>query len=87
MNTSTTSSAAQSLMKIIADIKKLPVDTIELSDSDDFITKYNLDSLDSVSLTVQISSKLGVNFGESMDDIDALASFGTLVELIESRTV
>ncbi|WP_422444823.1 MULTISPECIES: acyl carrier protein [unclassified Endozoicomonas] len=87
MNTSTTSSAAQSLMKIIADIKKLPVDTIELSDSDDFITKYNLDSLDSVSLTVQISSELGVNFGESMDDIDALASFGTLVELIESRTV
>lgn len=87
MNICTTFSTAQRLINIIAEIKKIPVNSIELIASDDFITKYNLDSLDSVTLTVRISSEFGVNFGESMDDIDALATFGTLVELIESRSM
>ena len=65
--------------------KKIPASNFDLNFEDDFIQKYNLDSLDSVALTIEMSSIFGISFGEQVDDIDALSSFGSLVNLIESR--
>ncbi|WP_428086910.1 acyl carrier protein [Candidatus Thioglobus sp.] len=76
---------SRKLKGIIASIKKIPVSDVDLNFEDDFIQKYNLDSLDSVALTIEMGSIFGISFGEQIDDIDALSSFGSLVNLIESR--
>jgi acyl carrier protein len=76
---------SRKLKGIIASIKKIPVSNVDLNFDDDFIQKYNLDSLDSVALTIEMGSIFGISFGEQIDDIDALSSFGLLVNLIESR--
>ena len=76
---------SRKLKEIIASIKKIPVSDVDLNFDDDFIQKYNLDSLDSVALTIEMGSIFGISFGEQIDDIDALSSFGLLVNLIESR--
>ena len=69
----------------IAEIKKLNVDEVQLLPEEDFVTKYNVDSLDAVQLTMILAEKFDFNFGESVDDIDSLESFGSLTKLIEKR--
>ncbi len=58
---------------------------IQLAPGDDFMKVLNLDSLDAVELTVRIHETFGIEFGAEASDIDALASFGSLVELIRAR--
>jgi acyl carrier protein len=73
------------LIAILAGIKKLDSHSLSFSSDDDFLLILNFDSLDSVQLTMRISSEFGFNFGEEIDDIDALGSFGALVRLVEAR--
>lgn len=75
----------QKLNTIIADIKRISVEEISLSADEDFIGKYGLSSMDAVSLSVKISQDFGFGFGQQAEDIDGLASFGSLTQLIQKR--
>jgi acyl carrier protein len=66
------------IFRIIADIKTIDVDEIQLSEVDDFLTKYDLDSMSTVMLCLEICQAFGVQFGREMQDIESLQSFGTL---------
>lgn len=70
------------LKAIIAEIKRLPVNSIALSKEDDFLAMYDLSSMDAVSLSIEINQIFGFGFGESIDDIDSLVSFGALTKRI-----
>lgn len=74
------------LLGILAEIKKVDPATISLRADDDFLSVLNIDSLDSVQLTMKIAAEFGFNFGEDVEDIEALESFGRLVALVEART-
>lgn len=73
------------LTEVIAKIKKVETCDISINRDDDFMKKINLDSLDAVQLTVKLNEKFGLQFGSERDDLDALNSFGSLVDLILSR--
>jgi acyl carrier protein len=73
------------LKKIIADVKRIDGSTIDLNNADDFITKFSLSSMDAVAMSIQVAQKFGFGFGQEAEDIDSLASFGSLVKLIEKR--
>jgi len=79
------SDVSDKLLGILAEIKKVDPATLSFSPDDDFLTVLNIDSLDSVQLTIRIANVFGFNFGEDIDDIDALESYGKLVQLIETR--
>jgi acyl carrier protein len=76
---------ADRLTTIIADIKKIESKDLSFAPGDDFLSILNIDSLDSVQLTMRITSEFGFNFGEEIDDIDALGSFGGLATLVHAR--
>lgn len=75
----------QKLIPMIAEIKRFANGEIELTPGDDFITKYGLTSMDAVSLSIKISQEFGFGFGQEAEDIDGLASFGSLTQLIQKR--
>lgn len=80
------SATTDRLLGILAEIKKVDVGSFSLSLDDDFLTILNIDSLDAVQLTMRIASEFGFNFGEDIDDINALSSVGALAALIDART-
>ncbi|HTF97379.1 MAG TPA: acyl carrier protein [Cellvibrio sp.] len=75
----------QQISAIIAEVKRIPLTDIELAPADDFISKYSLSSMDAVSLSVKISQQFGFGFGQVAEDIDGLASFGALTNLVQKR--
>lgn len=75
----------QKISAIIAEVKRIPLTDIQLAPADDFISKYNLSSMDAVSLSVKISQQFGFGFGQAAEDIDGLASFGALTNLVQKR--
>jgi acyl carrier protein len=75
----------EKISAIIADVKRLPLTDIQLAPVDDFISKYNLSSMDAVSLSVKISQQFGFGFGQAPEDIDGLVSFGALTNLVQKR--
>lgn len=75
----------EKLIPMIAEIKRFSSYEIELASADDFITKYGLTSMDAVSLSIKISQEFGFGFGQEAEDIDGLASFGALTQLIQKR--
>lgn len=85
MSNLSTTQIEQKLCTIIADVKRLSSDDITLNANDDFINKYHLTSMDAVSLSVRISEDFGFGFGQEAEDIDGLASFGSLTQLIQKR--
>ncbi|NYT27623.1 MAG: acyl carrier protein [Candidatus Thiodubiliella endoseptemdiera] len=72
-------------MEIIATIKKINTCDIHIKKEDDFMKKINLTSLDAVQLTVALNEKFDFQFGSERDDLDALNSFGGLIDLILDR--
>ena len=85
LNETDRSAVETSLIEVIAVIKKIDVCDINLKKDDDFMKKINLDSLDAVQLTVKLNEKFGFQFGAERNDLDALNTFGSLVELILNR--
>lgn len=73
------------LLSLLAEIKMIPPSSITLAAEDDFLVALDLDSIDAVELTVQLDALFDVGFGTDPDDVDQLATFGTLVELIVAR--
>ncbi len=84
MNGMTLAQVASQLQSIIADVKGIDADSIVLSPDDDFLVKYDLGSMDAVSLSVKISQQFGFGFGESIEDVDSLISFGALAKRIHA---
>ncbi|NTS75295.1 acyl carrier protein [Catenovulum sp. SM1970] len=73
------------LISIIASVKNLTSTDISLQPEDDFISQYGLSSMDAVSLSVKISQVFGFGFGQEVEDIDGLSSFGALTQLVQKR--
>ncbi|MFG3642549.1 acyl carrier protein [Micromonospora sp. NPDC047762] len=80
----TAESVRDRLADTLATIKKRDV-SAELAADDNFMRALNLDSLDAVELTVRLGSEYGIEFGEEIEDLDALESLSTLVALVERR--
>lgn len=76
---------AHSLLSMLAEIKKLPRHTLDLSPDDDFLRVLDMDSIDAVELTLELDSVFDLGFGQHPDDLDHLATFGKLVDLVLSR--
>ena len=75
----------KTLLEIIAEIKRIDLGELNLEYKQDFINDLEIDSLDAVNITVEIGERFGFSFGEEIDDLDALSSFGSLIALIERR--
>jgi len=73
------------LKLMLAQIKQVEPETIDVHDDDDFMTTLGIDSLDAVELTIEIGERFGFVFGEDIDDINALQSFGSLIQLTNQR--
>jgi len=73
------------VVEIIARVKRVQPSELNLADDQDFITDLAIDSLDAVNLTVELGKTFGFSFGEEIDDLDALATFGGLIGLVERR--
>lgn len=73
------------IVEIIARVKRVPPSELDIADDQNFISDLAIDSLDAVSLTSELSETFGFSFGEEIDDLDALESFGGLVGLVERR--
>lgn len=74
------------LVSILAAIKKLPRDAVEGAvAADDFLHALGMDSIDAVELTVQLDMVFELGFGQDPDDLDRLASFESLVDLVVER--
>jgi acyl carrier protein len=76
---------ANRLISVLAAIKQVPADTVDLGPDDDFLREFDMDSIDAVELTVQLDTVFEVGFGEEPGDLDCLASFGSLVDLVVER--
>ncbi|MBU2986217.1 acyl carrier protein [Saccharophagus degradans] len=85
MSNLTITQIEEKLCAIIADVKRIASNDVSLNANDDFINKYHLTSMDAVSLSVRISEDFGFGFGQEAEDIDGLASFGSLTQLIQKR--
>ena len=75
----------KTLLEIIAEIKRLDLGELQIEHQQDFINDLAIDSLDAVNITIEIGERFGFSFGEDIDDLDALSSFGSLIALIERR--
>jgi acyl carrier protein len=73
------------LLSMLAAIKQLPAEAVTLDADDDFLRQFDMDSIDAVELTIQLDSEFGLGFGQDPDDLDALSSFGSLVDLVIER--
>ena len=73
------------LTSILEEIKQLPNGSLLIGENDDFLRVLEMDSIDAVELTLQLDSQFGLDFGQDPDDLDALARFGSLVDLILAR--
>ena len=85
MNTVALDHVESQLVGIIAKLKRLPAENVALAPEDDFLAKFDLSSMDAVSLSVEISELFSFGFGETAEDIDSLASFGALTRQILAR--
>lgn len=59
-------------------------DEIEVKAETDIFAEYGLDSMDVLDFTLQLSKKLDISFGESIDDIESLVTFGTLLNRVNT---
>ena len=73
------------VLSMLADIRHLPVVPADLGAEDDFLRVLEMDSIDAVELTVQLDAVFALGFGEDPDDVDHLASFGSLIDLVITR--
>ena len=76
---------AERLVSLLAAIKNLPRQALRLADEDDFLHMLGMDSIDAVELTVQLDLVFDLGFGQDPDDLDHLADFGSLVDLVLAR--
>ncbi len=73
------------IIEIVARVKRVKPAALDIADDQDFISSLAIDSLDAVNLTIELSQTFGFTFGEELEDIEALASFGRLVNLVHQR--
>ena len=64
--------------------------SIELTPETDIFGAYGLDSMDVLDFTLELSNTLGISFGETIDDIESLVNYGSLLtrvsSVVENRT-
>lgn len=73
------------LKKIVADIKALDVDSLQIEPDKNFIESMGLDSFQIVNLVDRIDETFKINFGSEADDFDALKTWPTLVDTIKNK--
>jgi acyl carrier protein len=71
------------LNNILCEIKEEKDIVFQLNDN--FMEILDYDSLDSVELITRLNDEFGITIGDYNTDFDALNSFGSLLNLIESR--
>jgi acyl carrier protein len=76
---------AARLRALLASIKHLPPESVDVGNDDDFLHLLGMDSIDAVELTVQLDLVFDLGFGTDPDDLDRLADFGSLVDLVATR--
>lgn len=74
------------VIEIVARVKRVEPQALGITDQQDFISDLAIDSLDAVNLTIELGSTFGFSFGEELEDLDALSSFGSLLTLVERRS-
>lgn len=75
----------RAIVGILANLKDVSPDDIVLGDNDDFLRVLDLDSIDAVELTACLDASFDVRFGAAPDDLDRLACFGSIVDLVLDR--
>lgn len=75
-----------SLRKILAKLKQVNIDELSFRDDDNFLEILNMDSLDSVEFTLCLNEEFDIVFGDDINDIDSLNSFGGLVKMVLARS-
>ncbi|MCP2329568.1 acyl carrier protein [Hamadaea flava] len=84
MATPTTDQITSTLIRILCDIKGRDV-APDLADDDNALRALNLDSLDTVELSVRLEKDFGVEFGKDPADLAALESLPGLAGLVRGR--
>lgn len=73
------------LRSLIAQAANVQPEAVQLAADDDFIVKYGIDSMSIVGLSLAISRRWKINFGETEEDIDSLRSVSLLIAAIRQR--
>lgn len=91
----TNSPESQDRAQLLADLKVLIVETLNLddvqpSDIDDdeplFESGLDLDSIDALELVVSLEKKYGIKIGSSEESKTALSSVASLADLVASKS-
>jgi acyl carrier protein len=84
MSASTTDDITSGLIRILSDIKGRDV-AAHLAADDNALRALNLDSLETVELSVRLEKDFGVEFGADPGDLAALESMRALADLVAER--
>lgn len=76
----------QTIIGLFLEKHDIVITTKDIDDSVDVFDKYGLDSMNVLEFTIKISEIFGINYGQSIKDIESLISCNQLVERIYQIT-
>lgn len=75
----------QPIKKIIAEIKKIDLDSLNFTENSNFMEEINLSSFEIVVFVDKLEKAFNIEFGIQSDDFDSLKSWKTLLLNIEHK--